>query len=113
MQPEPPPDIMGRDVSSKALQGAWSYLKASLGQEAPLPRQLTYMAGRVVLAVSERPKFSSTWASLGAECPQDMLVAFSGVRDPRDGAVETTYHPLYRALLVSQASPDSVWAETT
>lgn len=66
MQPEPPPDIMGQDVSCKALQDAWSHLKASLEQEAPLPRKLTYMAGKVVLAASERPKFSSTWASLGA-----------------------------------------------
>lgn len=55
-----PPDIMGQDVSSKAQQGAWSHLKASLGQEAPLPRQLIYVAGRVVLTASERPKFSST-----------------------------------------------------
>lgn len=66
MQPEPPPDIMEQDVSSKAQEGAWSHLKASLGQEAPLPRQLTYVAGRVVLAASERPKFSSTWVSLRA-----------------------------------------------
>lgn len=114
--------LESREFAVKMLPGR-CLQKACLGLEDPLPRWLTPVAGKLMLAIGRRPEFLTAWL-FGLLWYTPVWVAnLPRVSNPRRNeevavffyylALKVTHCPLHWILLAIQTDPDTSWEGST